>query len=52
VLAENRSQVLAQFRTLHELLAAHPEVAQVVSHDARQRAELLASGVLVDGFVE
>jgi glyoxylase-like metal-dependent hydrolase (beta-lactamase superfamily II) len=52
VLGENRSQVLAQFRTLHELAAAHPEVAQIVSHDARQRAELLASGVLVDGFVE
>jgi glyoxylase-like metal-dependent hydrolase (beta-lactamase superfamily II) len=52
VLGENRSQVLAQFRALHELAAAHPDVAQVVSHDARQRTALLASGVLVEGFVE
>ena len=52
VLGENRGQVLAQFRALHELAAAHPELAQVVSHDARQRAELLASGVLVEGFAE
>jgi glyoxylase-like metal-dependent hydrolase (beta-lactamase superfamily II) len=52
VIGENRSQVLAQLRALHELLAAHPEVAQIVSHDARQRAELLASGVLLDGLAE
>jgi glyoxylase-like metal-dependent hydrolase (beta-lactamase superfamily II) len=52
VLGENRSQVLAQFRALHELVAAHPEVAQVVSHDTRQRTALLASGVLVEGFAE
>jgi glyoxylase-like metal-dependent hydrolase (beta-lactamase superfamily II) len=50
VIGENRGQVLAQFRALHELAAAHPDVAQIVSHDARQRAELLASGVLVEGF--
>jgi glyoxylase-like metal-dependent hydrolase (beta-lactamase superfamily II) len=52
VLGESRSQVLAQFRALHELAAAHPEVAQIVSHDARQREELIASGVLVEGLVE
>lgn len=52
VLGENRGQVLAQFRALHELAAAHPELAQVVSHDARQRAELLVSGVLIEGFAE
>jgi glyoxylase-like metal-dependent hydrolase (beta-lactamase superfamily II) len=51
VLGENRSQVMAQFRTLHELAAAHPEIVQVVSHDRRQREQLLASGVLVEGFV-
>ena len=50
LIGENRGQVLAQLRALHELLGSHPEVAQVVSHDARQRAELLASGVLVEGF--
>jgi glyoxylase-like metal-dependent hydrolase (beta-lactamase superfamily II) len=52
VLGEDRRQVLAQFRALHELAAAQPEVVQVVSHDARQRRELLASGLLVDGFAE
>ena len=52
MIGENRSQVLAQLRALHELAAAHPEVVQVVSHDARLRRELLGSGVLVEGFVE
>jgi glyoxylase-like metal-dependent hydrolase (beta-lactamase superfamily II) len=51
-IGEDRDRVLAQFRALHELAAAHPEVVQVVSHDARQRRELLASGLLVDGFAE
>jgi hypothetical protein len=50
VLGENRSQVLAQFRALHELAAAHPEVVQIVSHDRRQREELLARGMLAEGL--
>jgi len=49
-LGEDRSQVLAQLRALHDLAAAHPELVQIVSHDRRQRAELLADGVLAEGF--
>jgi len=50
VLGEDRSQVLAQLRALHDLAAAHPDLVQIVSHDRRQRAELLADGVLTEGF--
>jgi len=50
VLGENRAQVLGEFRALHELGVAHPEIAQVVSHDADLREALLADGLLVDGF--
>jgi glyoxylase-like metal-dependent hydrolase (beta-lactamase superfamily II) len=50
-LGEDRTQVLAQLRALHELAASDPEVVQIVSHDARQRAELLANGVLAEGLV-
>lgn len=51
-LHENRTQVLAQFRTLYDLMQAHPQVAIVVSHDPEQRRQLLADGALVDGIVE
>jgi glyoxylase-like metal-dependent hydrolase (beta-lactamase superfamily II) len=43
LLGEDRAAVLAQYRALHELMAAHPEVAVVVSHDAEQRAALLGA---------
>jgi glyoxylase-like metal-dependent hydrolase (beta-lactamase superfamily II) len=51
LIGENRAQVLAQFRALRDLSDAHPEVVQVVSHDARLRRELLERGILVDGLV-
>jgi len=50
MLGENRAQVLGEFRALHDLGIAHPEVAQVVSHDAKEREALLADGLLVDGL--
>jgi glyoxylase-like metal-dependent hydrolase (beta-lactamase superfamily II) len=50
VLGEDRAQVLAEFRALHDLSLAHPEVAQVVSHDPDQRAAFLADGLLADGL--
>jgi glyoxylase-like metal-dependent hydrolase (beta-lactamase superfamily II) len=50
VLGENRAQVLGEFRALHDLGLAHPELAQVVSHDPDQRAALLADGLLADGL--
>ncbi len=50
LIGENRAQVLAQFRALRDLADAHPEVVQIVSHDARLRRELLERGVLVDGL--
>ncbi|MBM4265104.1 MAG: hypothetical protein FJ144_00595 [Deltaproteobacteria bacterium] len=49
-LGEDRAAVLAQFRTLHDLLETDPKVQVVVSHDPDQRAELLRTGALVDGF--
>jgi glyoxylase-like metal-dependent hydrolase (beta-lactamase superfamily II) len=50
LLGEDRAQVMGQLRALHTLGAAHPEVAQVVSHDAEQRAAFLADGLLLDGL--
>jgi len=50
LLGENRAQVLGELRALHDLGLAHPELAQVVSHDAKQRAALLADGLLADGL--
>jgi glyoxylase-like metal-dependent hydrolase (beta-lactamase superfamily II) len=46
---EDRSAVLAQFRTLHELLDA-PGLQVVVSHDAEQRRDLVRAGLLGDGL--
>jgi len=48
-LDEDRAAVLAQFRTLHDLL---PEsgLQIVVSHDAEQRRDLVRAGVLGDGL--
>jgi len=45
-LHEDRHAVLAQFRTLHDLDAEHPEVRIVVSHDTEEREALLDAGVL------
>lgn len=50
VLGEDRAQVLDQLRALHDLSLAHPDVAQVVSHDPQQRAAHLADGTLVEGL--
>lgn len=50
VLGEHRTQVLGEFRALHDLGLAHPEVAQVVSHDPELRAALLADGLLSEGL--
>jgi glyoxylase-like metal-dependent hydrolase (beta-lactamase superfamily II) len=49
-LGEDRGAVMAQWRTLHGWITAHPEVHLVVSHDADQRRELIASGILKDGL--
>jgi glyoxylase-like metal-dependent hydrolase (beta-lactamase superfamily II) len=49
-LGEDRAAVLAEFRALDDFARAHPEVELVVSHDADQRAALLASGKLLDGL--
>ncbi len=48
-LGENRGQVMAELRTLHDLAAREP-IQLVVSHDVDQRRELLASGVLGPHF--
>jgi glyoxylase-like metal-dependent hydrolase (beta-lactamase superfamily II) len=50
LLGEDRAQVLAEFRALHELGRTHPEVAQVVSHDPELRAALLADGLFSEGL--
>lgn len=46
---ENRDQVMAEFRTLHDLSERDP-IQFVVSHDADQRKELLAAGLLGPHF--
>lgn len=48
MLGEDRGQVMAQLRALHDLATTSPDVAQIVSHDKRQREALLASGLLVE----
>lgn len=50
VLGENRAQVLGEFRALHDLSLAHPDVAQVVSHDPQQRDAYLADGLFAEGL--
>ena len=49
-LHEDRRAVLAQLRTLHDLVRDRPEIAVVVSHDRDQRARWIGSGVLEDGL--
>ncbi len=48
-LDEDRAAVMAQIRTLHDLLN-HPGLQLVVSHDIEQRKALVASKKLGDGF--
>ena len=47
---EDRAAVLDQFRTLHDLDRAHPEVRIVASHDADQRAKHAEEGLIGTGF--
>jgi glyoxylase-like metal-dependent hydrolase (beta-lactamase superfamily II) len=47
---ENRDQVLAEFRTLHDLAETEPALVIVVSHDVDERKDLIAKGVLGDHF--
>jgi glyoxylase-like metal-dependent hydrolase (beta-lactamase superfamily II) len=49
-LGEDRRAVLGQFRALHDLMRAHPQLLVVVSHDREQRERLIAQGLLRDGF--
>jgi glyoxylase-like metal-dependent hydrolase (beta-lactamase superfamily II) len=49
-LDEDRGAVLDQFRALYDLMKSHPEVLLVSSHDVDQRAMLVASKRLGDGF--
>ena len=47
---ENRDQVLAEFRALHDLGEREPALVIVVSHDVDERKDLIAKGVLGDHF--
>jgi glyoxylase-like metal-dependent hydrolase (beta-lactamase superfamily II) len=49
-LHENREQVMGEFRALHDLMQAEPDLTLLVSHDVAQRAELIRSGLLGDRF--
>src|SRR5262249_36737407 len=49
-IGDNREQVLAEFRTLHDLQQTEPAVVIVVSHDVDERKDLIAKGVLGDHF--
>lgn len=50
LIGEDRAAVLGQFRALSDLMRAHPDLVVVVSHDREQREQLVAKGVLRDGF--
>jgi glyoxylase-like metal-dependent hydrolase (beta-lactamase superfamily II) len=50
LIGEDRQQVLAQFRTLHDLREREPQIAQVPGHDRAAVQALAAQGVLVAGF--
>jgi glyoxylase-like metal-dependent hydrolase (beta-lactamase superfamily II) len=50
VLGEDRRAVLAQFRALHDLMRANPQLIVVVSHDPDQRKRLVESEILIDRF--
>jgi glyoxylase-like metal-dependent hydrolase (beta-lactamase superfamily II) len=48
-LGENREQVLAEFRTLHDLSAREP-IVLIASHDVDERKQLIADGTLGEHF--
>lgn len=50
MIRENRTQTIEQFDTLHQLAETHPEIKQVPGHDEEVMAELLDTGVLMQGF--
>ena len=45
-LGEDRRAVLAQFRTLHDLMQAEPDLELIVSHDREQRRRLIESRIM------
>lgn len=49
-LDEDRRSVLAQMRTLHDLLRNYPEISVVVSHDQEARGRWIESGILGEGL--
>ena len=51
LLNEDREAVLNQFRALHDLMQAEPDLWVVPSHDEQLRAAMIAAGVLGDGWV-
>ncbi|MEQ1756602.1 MAG: MBL fold metallo-hydrolase [Micropepsaceae bacterium] len=48
---EDRAAVSNQVRALHDLGAAEPALTIIPSHDARYFDELIAKGLLIQGFV-
>ena len=50
-LHEDRKAVLAEFRTLHDLMQTNPDLVIVVSHARDERQHLLSNGALHDGFI-
>jgi glyoxylase-like metal-dependent hydrolase (beta-lactamase superfamily II) len=47
---EERAKVAAQIRALHELSKAEPDLVMIPSHDDRHLKELIASGLVKEGF--
>jgi glyoxylase-like metal-dependent hydrolase (beta-lactamase superfamily II) len=47
---EERAKVAAQIRALHELAKAEPDLVMIPSHDDRYLKELIASGLVKEGF--
>ena len=47
---EDRSQVMAQFRTLHELMQAEPGLRMIPSHDVEVREAYLRDGAISESF--
>ena len=47
---ENRAEVGAQLRALHELAAAEPDLVMIPSHDEQVLKRLIAAGVVKEGF--
>jgi glyoxylase-like metal-dependent hydrolase (beta-lactamase superfamily II) len=47
---EDRAKVAAQIRALHELAKTEPDLVMIPSHDDRYLKELIASGLVKEGF--